>query len=237
MESRGLLRNGSTHSEEHLEHELHEHTYKYELLQTSRHIRLLQLAPGRGDAPLRCSLLQVDADGEQPYEAISYAWGNGRNKRYIHCDGKHIVITRNLFDALWYFRHPDHTRSLWADAACIDQQNIEERNAQVQLMASIYSKASTVLLWLGKVESDVAHCASEYFDHFKDKQLQRFREDNPGTTHSPSWDEIENHMPDTSLSPVKPDESARLALNELFRSQVFRRGWVRESFTNCSLFW
>jgi len=39
---------------------------------------------------------------------------------------------------------------LWADAICIDQQNIEERGTQVQLMGMIYWKADRVLVWLGQ---------------------------------------------------------------------------------------
>lgn len=39
---------------------------------------------------------------------------------------------------------------LWADAICIDQQNIEERGKQVQLMGMIYWKADRVLVWLGQ---------------------------------------------------------------------------------------
>jgi hypothetical protein len=36
------------------------------------------------------------------------------------------------------------------DAVCINQENLEERKQQVQLMAKIYSKAHCVIVWLGK---------------------------------------------------------------------------------------
>lgn len=35
------------------------------------------------------------------------------------------------------------------DALCIDQSNIEEKNVQVPLMGRVYSKAVSVLIWLG----------------------------------------------------------------------------------------
>lgn len=38
---------------------------------------------------------------------------------------------------------------LWADTLCIDQNNLVEKSAQVQLMARIYECASEVLVWLG----------------------------------------------------------------------------------------
>lgn len=41
-------------------------------------------------------------------------------------------------------------RVLWADAICIDQQNIEKRGKQVQLMGMIYWKADRVLVWPGQ---------------------------------------------------------------------------------------
>jgi len=37
----------------------------------------------------------------------------------------------------------------------IDQSNLAERESQVQLMASIYAKASQTLIWLGEETSDV----------------------------------------------------------------------------------
>lgn len=39
---------------------------------------------------------------------------------------------------------------LWADAICIDQDSLDERKRQVGLMDYIYTRASTVLIWLGR---------------------------------------------------------------------------------------
>ncbi|KAF2830990.1 hypothetical protein CC86DRAFT_283023, partial [Ophiobolus disseminans] len=132
-----------------LQHGRQEQVYEYEPLQSPQHIRLLRLAPGNEDAPSQCSLLQVDSSLDQSYEAISYAWGDAKDRESIICDGKYLAITRNLFEVFCSFRSPLEPRCLWADAICIDQQNVKERNAQVQLMASIYSKATKVLLWVG----------------------------------------------------------------------------------------
>lgn len=41
---------------------------------------------------------------------------------------------------------------MWVDAVCIDQSNIVERNHQVKSMASVFSEASKVLVWLGPKE-------------------------------------------------------------------------------------
>jgi Heterokaryon incompatibility protein (HET) len=40
-------------------------------------------------------------------------------------------------------------KSFWADALCINQNDVGERNHQVQLMRSIYVSAESVIAWLG----------------------------------------------------------------------------------------
>lgn len=49
---------------------------------------------------------------------------------------------------------------VWADAICINQQNLEERNHQVEFMTGIYRKAFTVALWLGP-QFDESHAATD----------------------------------------------------------------------------
>jgi hypothetical protein len=39
---------------------------------------------------------------------------------------------------------------LWIDAICINQNNVAEKNIQVQPMVQIYRQASSVLVWLGE---------------------------------------------------------------------------------------
>lgn len=111
-------------------------------MQSPNHIRLLQLAPGGGNTPLRCSLIQVDLDSGHPYEALSYAWGDASDQVPVTCDERSIHITRNLLEALTMFRDSVTTQFLWADAMCIDQTNLQECGAQVQLIGRIYSEAS-----------------------------------------------------------------------------------------------
>jgi hypothetical protein len=49
---------------------------------------------------------------------------------------------------------------VWADAICINQGNIEERNQQVQTMTRIYQQAIEVAIWLGP-EADNSNMALE----------------------------------------------------------------------------
>jgi hypothetical protein len=87
-------------------------TYGYEPLQARSHTRLLRLQSGEGDDSVRCSLFEADTDAAHSYEAISYAWGDPKDRIDIYCDSRRISITRSLFDALWYFRLPDRPRTL-----------------------------------------------------------------------------------------------------------------------------
>jgi hypothetical protein len=48
----------------------------------------------------------------------------------------------------------NYTGEMWIDQISIDQQDVEEKNHQVSMMADIYEHAETVIAWLG--EEDVS---------------------------------------------------------------------------------
>lgn len=59
------------------------------------------------------------------------------------------MVTQNLEEAIPQLRRPAERRDLWADAVCINQDDIGERGDQVSEMGQIYRNASMVLIWLG----------------------------------------------------------------------------------------
>ncbi|KAK4115357.1 hypothetical protein N656DRAFT_703708 [Canariomyces notabilis] len=67
----------------------------------------------------------------------------------VSVNGREFPIHHNLHLALLHLRSPTHPLAVWVDAVCIDQGNIEERNAQVALMSFIYMRAAKVVVWLG----------------------------------------------------------------------------------------
>lgn len=98
---------------------------------------------------------------------------------FVILQGQIVDVTPNLWLALWHFRraakwhldHPDSTTSefgdyghfengqhailladtvLWVDALCINQDDSQERSAQVQMMGDLYAKAACVHIWLGE---------------------------------------------------------------------------------------
>jgi hypothetical protein len=85
------------------------------------------------------------------YDALSYEWGQEGEMETILLDGKLLSIPRSLYLFLKVLRaSPDaNATPLFADAICIDQQNLQERASQVQLMGQVYTSARRVHIWLG----------------------------------------------------------------------------------------
>jgi hypothetical protein len=122
--------------------------YPYSPLSPSHHdeTRLLHLQPGSGDDDIHFTLHAVRLSDKPAYEAISYCWGDASDTREVYCDGAPLRVTNSLFKRL---RRQDAVRVLWADAICINQGDIPERNKHVQLMSRIYAQPSAVVVWLG----------------------------------------------------------------------------------------
>jgi hypothetical protein len=45
-------------------------------------------------------------------------------------------------------------RTLWVDALCINQLDVDEKRHQISFMPDIYTKANTVIMWLGEPEAE-----------------------------------------------------------------------------------
>jgi hypothetical protein len=150
--------------------------WQYTPLQAEE-IRLLVLDPGRGPDDLSGSILVTRYDPENNhvprYEALSYTWGDQTNPDYISlrqsttksgmCElsdqdaGEHggptrFAIGRNLATCLRQLRLDNDTRVLWCDSICINQQDLDERAAQVRRMGGIYKYAALGIAWLGPAD-------------------------------------------------------------------------------------
>ena len=123
--------------------------FRYQPIKTEKdHIRVIELLPGNDDSMIECSIYEVSLTNHPPYETISYRWGGSETKLPIIVEGHYFEVTENLYQALRFLRGSDEKRVLWADAICIDQTNIAEKNYQVQLMRDIYKNAQRTLIWL-----------------------------------------------------------------------------------------
>lgn len=116
-------------------------------------IRLLTIKPGNASDHLELDLSTVSLNTSPVYEAISYCWGDASLTDVVLCDGHDVSITQSLFGALGELRYAAEPRTVWADALCIDQTNVDDKTQQVQLFHRIYSQAVRTLIWLGPDES------------------------------------------------------------------------------------
>lgn len=130
-------------------------TFEYKDLSVPQAIRLMELLPDlRFKAPIRCSLHEINLSNDEKsrssYEALSYVWGSPTFDRPIQCDGKTLLITVNLEAGLRRLRKGRASRLVWVDAICINQNSVQERNHQVELMGKVYAQSSRVIVWLGE---------------------------------------------------------------------------------------
>ena len=124
-------------------------TFRYETLTENGSFRVVILLPGKYQDGLQCDFKTYQVSSPPEYEALSYVWGTQSRAIPLLSDGKQIFITGTLDLALRRLRNPHSSRVLWIDQLCINQDDLDERSQQVQLMRDIYSNARRVLVWLG----------------------------------------------------------------------------------------
>ncbi|KAI0549425.1 heterokaryon incompatibility protein-domain-containing protein [Xylaria curta] len=125
------------------------HDYQYPSRLRSPNIRVLCIQPSSQETPIECQLEERSLDSDTIEEALSYVWGKPIFDRLIKVDGKAFCVTSNLHNILYNLRHLDVTRTIWIDAICINQSDLEEKGHQVLLMRDIFSKAQKTIIWLG----------------------------------------------------------------------------------------
>ena len=126
---------------------------------------------------------------EVHYEALSWTWGND-NEDYVILIKRNEVtykkrVRKELALALKYLRRPGKERRLWIDAVCIDQENDEERNQQVQMMSRVYTRAQQVCIWLGEADRDSEIAINFIKDEMK--ELKNFDRISSDEQYSQQW--------------------------------------------------
>ena len=130
-------------------------------------------------ANVECTLHLINLeDYEPPWYALSHVWGTAERNHKILLNGKSFYVTPNLLAALKALdalqKKENGTALIWIDAICINQDDEQEKAAQVPIMDRIFSKANSALIWLGPLESgehifaDVSKCMSAYM-YFEQK--------------------------------------------------------------------
>jgi hypothetical protein len=116
------------------------------------------------------TLFHVSLDDNPAFTALSYTWGDLTLTEEISVNGHPLQITQSLATALSSIWSEDTDIILWADAICVNQMDLVERTAQVQLMHQVYRTAQRVLIWLG-LPTDHTDEIMQEFDAFGSELL------------------------------------------------------------------
>jgi hypothetical protein len=192
----------------------------YEPLPSESSIRLITLHPGDFKDPIRCTLEVFDLPSAPAYEAISYVWGDPRQRRRIRCNGRRFLVADNLGDAIRNVRRKDEARVVWIDALCINQSSLGERSHQVLLMRDIYTNSKMTLICLdikssinsGNVDWQMAYIAILLVAGWCD-----INDWNLNEVFDPWYKQSE-------FPPLK--KKCKAILNRLFSCKWFQRLWV-----------
>jgi hypothetical protein len=209
-------------------------------------IRLLRLQPGQHGDELRGEFFHVRLENQPDYEAISYTWtdekGDTAKSSRVHVlsnqsEENPIPITKNCKAALRRFRLSNISRDLWIDSVCINQAHSEERSAQVKIMASIYTSAVRVLIFLGEPDSAEDAMLTQSLFRFMKKSCCNH---SLMKCHNPSRGRRAMALPndmgasekkmcitvETMLREAKMETSKMLQLQKLFGLRWFSRIWT-----------
>ncbi|KAF2821165.1 hypothetical protein CC86DRAFT_303189, partial [Ophiobolus disseminans] len=114
----------------------------------SKSIRLINIMSSTPH--ITCRFKVVSLDDSPAFSALSYMWGNAAITEDITVDGGILAVTINLANAIRDVHHQwgkgrystsGEDQWLWADAICINQTDVQEKNEQVPLMKIIYPEA------------------------------------------------------------------------------------------------
>ncbi|KAK2616025.1 hypothetical protein N8I77_002744 [Diaporthe amygdali] len=158
--------------------------------------------------------LSDSRNDDEGYTALSYAWGDRKFTHEIWIGDQRLLIGANLDSALRHLRLQDGPIRLWVDAVCMNLEDLDERNHQVQQMRNIFSAACETIIWLGELDGGNTSVAAWNF-------LER---------HSP-WALNDRHEHDETL-PTKLDEELLSFRGELrdVEIDVLSRPWFRRQW-------
>lgn len=129
------------------------------------------------------------------------------------CSGVEMRVSSNLNLALHCIVVPGDSRNLWIDQICIQQNDEEEKAAQVKMMNQVYSRANSVIVWLGESPEEMDLALSSV------DSIQRGLDD-IGQTALITRDNFEKYGLPPVSSPVWT------VLKAIFSSTWFERLWT-----------
>ncbi|WPB06863.1 uncharacterized protein RHO25_011523 [Cercospora beticola] len=194
--------------------------YNYKsLCSDCQEFRLLDVQPAEfWDALVVCTLRHASLKGARmpKYESISYVWGDAKELETLVIDGETYKYSASCVAALRRTRFSSVIRTVWIDAVCINQKNLEERAQQVALMGDIYRSSIGNLVCFG-------HCEDEHSTSLALQDISTILKD---------MNEETNNLKHIDKTPIKADSGLRCSVDFerlqtcLFSLPWFSRLWV-----------
>ncbi|KAI1078503.1 heterokaryon incompatibility protein-domain-containing protein [Whalleya microplaca] len=127
----------------------------YESLETRETVRFLRVhRDSNGSIVGELKPFSLDAPGRPRYRPISYVWGSKAEEKSITLNGTAFSVLATVYPILELFcdnpEFKDARPWLWIDSICINQDDLEERSAQVALMTRIFGHTCYTTIWLGE---------------------------------------------------------------------------------------
>lgn len=213
-------------------------------------IRLIKVFSDLETQSVSCRLETVQLSHAPHYYALSYTWRSpflrtesgyapGEEDYTIECNDVEVPVFYNLFHALLHLGQPPFRgEPFWIDRVSIDQENTEERNHQVDLMADIFNSADRVVVWLGPKDEHILP-ASRLIRRLCELTKEERSAITPQTLASGEVGAL--------LDAELQKKEAWVSLSHLFRRNWFGRAWtcqeilLARSITvlcdDCSLSW
>ncbi|KAF7887932.1 uncharacterized protein EAF01_011086 [Botrytis porri] len=146
----------------------------------------------------------------EPYEALSYCWGDAICKVPITVNGKRFDVITNLFAAMQKLKETDN-------------DNDEKKSKEMLVMRDVYKKTERCLFWLGEFE-DTKPVATIFDLIRKGKELQCASDINnlPPKDKYRFWE---------SLGLLGIDISAWGIVDNIMAAPWWKRVWVIQKIT------
>ncbi|KAI0155271.1 heterokaryon incompatibility protein-domain-containing protein [Xylariaceae sp. FL1272] len=146
------------------------------------------------------------------YYALSYRWGDTSQRAGLIVNGRHIDISMSLGEALASI---DLTPGvlIWADAICINQNDLYEKSYQVRMMGLIYTKAQSTVSWVGRELPGIQHA------HTLCAEIQRLAADDED-------DQLRASYFSKALRCHQQPVRALYALHDLLSQPYWERVWI-----------
>ncbi|KAK2772143.1 heterokaryon incompatibility protein het-6-like protein [Colletotrichum kahawae] len=163
--------------------------------------------------PIHISLDVYDDLRYHEYETVSYTWGgeNGDIRLtqpvYIGPYWDILIQTHNCWEMLRHMRPWKGVRTIWVDATCINQVDMQERQGQVAKMGQTFEKASRLIIYLGP---DLVPPTSTSAPHPRRHHLQ----------------ELDNLAEKPQLPSASLGSSKQWTLSNVLEREYFRRLWI-----------